>query len=179
MVNGVRKRKYFGLFFFVALWLLAGMSACSSSPPPPPPPPERVKDLDASILNYTDDNIGQAYVDGDWVGSMGHHLGGGSIAGGAEVPYHWRPDFKLRVAWQTDALFEKNPDLLDHRMVALEPYADHDGGILWVTFLPHGVIKLYVSAYYPGNPHWPGKLENPTWQCWTDNLPNCPGHRPD
>lgn len=131
------------------------------------------KGLNVSLLNYTDENIGPVYVNGEWAGGMGKHGGGTSIAGGAEVPDKWRADYKLKISWSDDALYREDPNRLYSRMVPLEPYAPRDGGFLWVAFFPNDVIKLYASAYGPGNPHWPGKKMAPGIQCVVDGFPDC------
>ncbi len=132
------------------------------------------KGLIVSLLNYTDENIGPVYVDGDWAGNMGKHGGGTSFAGGAAVPAKWRRDYKLKISWSTDALFHQDPNKLYSRMVPLQPYGPHDGGILWVAFFPDDVIKLYVSAAGPGHPDFPAKIKYPFVQCWLDGFKDCP-----
>lgn len=124
------------------------------------------------LLNYTDDNLGSTYVNDEWVGGMGRHLGGTSTAGGAGVPQKWRKDFKLRVSWQTDDMHDKKVRTV--RMVPIEPYKESDGDSLWVAFLPGDVIKLYVSGYFPGNSSFPAKIDMPFIQCWKDGFKDCP-----
>lgn len=132
------------------------------------------KSLNVSLLNYTDVNIGPVYVNGDWAGSMGKHLGAqGDGTGGAVIPAKWRPSYRLKISWSDDELYKKDPDQLYTRMVPMEPYGLHDGGILWVVFSPHGVIKLYASSYGPGNPHWPGRKMSPGSQCLLDGFNDC------
>lgn len=134
--------------------------------------------MNVRLLNYTDDGVGPVYVNGDWAGGMGKHLGGTSTAGGAGVPQKWRRDFKVDIRWQNNALYHQDRTKFFSRKVSIEPYKESDGDSLWVAFLPGDVIKLYVSGYFPGNSNFPARIDMPFVQCWKDGFKDCPeaGH---
>ncbi len=108
------------------------------------------------------------YVNRSWAGNGFAHSGGGRVAGSAEVPKQWDPNYTLTIRWQDEPLYHKDPNAFYRREVATEPYQQDDQGemaTLWVAFFPGGVVKLYSTFVDPGHPDFPEGLLFPQFQC--------------
>jgi len=124
--------------------------------------------LRVTVLNYTDEYIDDVYVNRSWAGNGFAHSGGGRVAGSAEVPKQWDPNYTLTIRWQDEPLYHKDPKAFHLRKIATEPYQQDEEGemaTLWVAFFPEGVIKLYSTFVDPGHPDFPEGLLFPRFQC--------------
>jgi len=124
--------------------------------------------LRVTVLNYTDEYIDEMYVNRSWAGNGFAHSGGGGVAGSAEVPRQWDPNYKITIRWRDEPLYHKDRDALYRREVATEPYQQDEHGrmaTLWVAFFPGGVVKLYPALVGPGHPDFPEGLLAPSWAC--------------
>jgi len=124
--------------------------------------------LRVTVLNYTDEYIDEVYVNRSWAGNGFAHSGGGKIAGSAEVPQQWDPNYTITIRWRDEPLYHKDQDALYRQEVATEPYQQDEHGemaTLWVAFFPEGVVKLYPTFVDPGHPDFPERLLLPKLQC--------------
>ncbi|GEM_PF-6228766 len=119
------------------------------------------------LINYTDEEINEVYVDGSWAANVPKH----SVATGAgsvNTPAFYDPNYKIIVRWRNESLFRKDSSALYHSSLVPEP-PQKDGlgriGWLWVSFFSDGTVKLYPAIDRPGADGFPDGLIDPAIAC--------------
>lgn len=128
--------------------------------------------FDVRGLNYTDVPIGTFYVDDKWGGNVMPYQGGSSSTGAIGLPFKWRPGLKVKVSWQDDIMWRKDPNSLREVEAEIPRYERIYAGFLLVAFEPGGVVRVRAARRLPGDP---GALpELPTPYSYCQKQPGCP-----
>ena len=129
--------------------------------------PGELVPMRVGLLNYTDEFMGDVYVDRSWAADS-HKHSYTTGAGSAMTPAFYDPNYKVKIVWQPESLYLKDKDAYLEREVVPEPPKKDDLGrmtYLWVTFFPNGEVKLYPTWVEPGNPDFPDGLRDPQKVC--------------
>lgn len=119
------------------------------------------------LINYTDEEIDEVYVDGSWAANVAKHSSTTGI-GSARTPAFYDPHYIVTVRWRNESLFLKDETgIFTNSLVPEPPQKDELGyiGELWVAFFPDGSVKLYPTVVRPGAPGFPDDLQDPKDEC--------------
>ncbi|CAJ0807431.1 hypothetical protein LMG19083_04562 [Ralstonia psammae] len=147
---------------------LLGLAACSKAEAPKAAAADEDDTLGGYvlILNYTDIPIGYVSVDGRYAGVMVANSGdAGTGRTSIDVPRQWDPNFKVKIQWSDDELYEKDKNALYTKEVPIEKYPPEDASFFYVAFYPNHEVKLYLTRYGPGAANDPYHLEDPKQAC--------------
>ncbi|RNF83569.1 DUF3304 domain-containing protein [Montanilutibacter psychrotolerans] len=149
--------------------LLANSSGCSRPEPEQNIPFSASADdmigFDMQGLNYTDVPIATFYVDDQWGGGVMPYLGGHSSAGAIGLPFKWRPGLKVKVSWQDDIMWRKDPNSLREVVLEVPKYERIYAGFLLIAFEPGGKVRVRASSYLPGGAGAPKDFPPPVDFC--------------
>lgn len=119
------------------------------------------------LLNYTDEEINEVYVDGTWAANVTKHT---SVTGtgSAYTPAFYDPSYKIKVRWRNESLFKiDEKSLFEKEVVPEPPQKDSIGRMtwLWIAFFPDGSVKIYPAWVSAGHPDFPDGLQDPKEEC--------------
>lgn len=119
------------------------------------------------LINYTDEEIDEVYVDGSWAANVTRHSST-TGAGSARTPAFYDPNYRITVQWRNESLFLKDESAIFTNSLVPEPPQKNELGYigqLWVAFFPDGSVKLYPTVVSPGAPEFPDGLAEPKGAC--------------
>lgn len=134
---------------------------------PPNHKPGDLVPMGIGLLNYTDEEIDEVYVEGSWAANVPKHSSS-TGAGSAETPAFYDPTYKINVRWRNESLFAKDEKALFKNDLVPEPPQKDDIGRmtwLWVAFFPDGSVKIYPTWVSAGHPDFPDGLGDPKDEC--------------
>lgn len=134
---------------------------------PPDHKPGDLVPMGIGLLNYTDEEINEVYVDGSWAANVPKHSSS-TGAGSARTPAFYDPSYRINVRWRNESLFAKDEKaLFKNDLVPETPQKDEIGRMtwLWVAFLSDGSVKIYPTWVSAGHPDFPDGLKDPKDQC--------------
>ena len=122
-------------------------------------------------VNHTGEGIQSFSIDNAGGSSVGRY-GISGVVCCAAYPSKWSPELKVTVEWErTDCEGHEDLCTLEAARAGTTPYKTikktipiekhTDSGSIYVVFLPHDDVRIYITNYYPESERFPSKLGFP------------------
>ena len=122
-------------------------------------------------VNHTGEGIQSFSIDNAGGSSVGRY-GISGVVCCAAYPSKWSPELRVTVEWERSdcegrwnlctvesARQDRWPHKTFKKNIPMEKYTD--SGSIYVVFLPHDDVRIYITNYYPESKNFPSKLGFP------------------
>lgn len=134
---------------------------------PPDHKPGDLVPMGIGLLNYTDEEIDEVYVDRSWAANVPKHSSS-TGTGSARTRAFYDQNYKINVRWRNETLFETDEKALFRvDLVPEPPQKDAIGRMtwLWIAFFPDGSVKIYPTWVSAGDRDFADGLKDPKDAC--------------